>query len=170
MTHIVGQAIDLGNTPIQAALILTFMGAANVPCRILMGFATDRFGKKRIAIICGLFMAGAMLWLTQASSLWMLYVFAIVFGAAYGGLAPPTVAIVGDTFGLRHIGVIFGSLEIGWTAGAAVGPALAGYIFDTTGSYYLAFLLGMIGILIVVVLFPTVRAATAKTRGELSSG
>lgn len=168
MTHIVRHAIDLGTTDMQAALILTFMGAANIPSRILMGIATDRFGKKRIAVICGLFMAGAMLWLTGSSSLWMLYVFAIVFGAAYGGLAPPTVAIVGDTFGLRHIGVIFGALEIGWAAGAAVGPALAGYIFDTTSSYYLAFLLGMIGMLIVVVLFPMVRAPTAKTRAALS--
>jgi len=160
MTHVVPHAIDLGITSMQSALMLSIMGGVNIPGRIVMGIVTDRFGWKRAAIICALLMAAAMLWLAESSNLWMLYLFAAVFGFSYGGLAPPTTAIVGDIFGLRHIGVILGLLGISWGVGSAIGPALAGYIYDTTGSYYLAFLLGMAAMLIIIVSILSVRTAT----------
>lgn len=168
MTHMVPHAIDLGFTSMQAASILSISSLANIPGRILMGIVSDRFGMKRAAVICALLMAGAMLLLIESSSLWMLYLFAVVFGFAYGGLAPPTTAIVGDTFGLRHIGVILGALGISWGAGGALGPALAGYMFDTTGSYYSAFLLGMAAPLVMVILILSLRIPTAKTRDKQS--
>ena len=82
----------------------------------------------------------------------MLYVFATIFGFAYAGLTPPITAMVGDTFGIQHIGLIIGTLEIGWGLGAATGPALAGYIFDVSGSYFLAFLITMVAMLIATIL------------------
>lgn len=162
-THIVPHAIDLGFTSMLAASLLSITGLANVPGRILLGMASDRFGKKRIAVICALFMGAAMLWLTESTSLWMLYLFAAVFGTANGGLSPPLLAIVADNYGARHIGAIFGILEIGWATGAAVTPALAGYIFDITGSYYFAFLLGMLAMLIIVVLVLLQKTPAVKT-------
>lgn len=151
MTHIVPHAIDLGISPIQAATIISVMGFVNVPMRIFMGMVTDKVGRKQAALIATSLMVIALAWLTQASSLWMFYAFAAVFGAGYGGLAPPTTAIVGDTFGIKHIGVIMGLLEIGWTSGAAIGPALSGYIFDVTGSYDNAFLLAVLSALMIIV-------------------
>lgn len=162
MTHTVRHAIDLGTPPLPAALILTLIGGANILSRVPLGIAADRFGKKRISIIFSLFAAGAMLWLIESTSLWMLYLFAIVFGIANGGLGIATTALVGDIFGVRHIGVIFAALEIPWAAGAAVGPALAGYIFDTSGSYTFAFLMGTIAALLVIVLLPPLRIPPAK--------
>ncbi len=167
-THIVRHALDLGIASMAAASIISISGFANIPCRLLAGVAADRFGRIRIAVICCLLMAASMLWASQSSSLWMLYLFAVAFGAAYGGLSPPVVAIVGDIFGLRHIGAIFGMLEIGWVSGGAVGPALAGYIFDTTRNYDWAFLLGMIAALIMVVLFLLMRMPAAQSGNKLS--
>lgn len=163
-THIVRHAIDLGFAPVLAASIISVSGFANIPVRILMGLASDRFGRKRAALTCALLMAASMFWLTQSSSLWMLYTFGAAFGAAYGGLSPPTMAMVGDTFGVRHIGVILGVLDVGWVCGAAMGPALAGYIFDTTGRYYLAFMLAGVAALMVAVLVVIFRVPTLKTR------
>jgi len=44
---------------------------------------------------------------------------------------------------LNSFGVFFKPLvtEFGWTLGSAIGPVLAGYIFDITGNYNLAFLI-----------------------------
>lgn len=164
MAHIVPHAIDLGIDSIQAASIISISGFSNIPARIVMGMVSDRFGRKRAALICASLMSVTMLWLIQSSSLWMFYVFAIAFGAAYGGLGPSASAVVGDTFGIRHIGFVFGLLEVGWVCGAAVGPALAGYIFDVTGNYYLAFLFGILATLINVILVLFLRVPVDKNK------
>jgi len=65
----------------------------------------------------------------------------VIYGIGYGGLAPPPiVALIGDAFGLRRVGVIMGSLIVGWGLGAALGPYFAGLIFDISSSYSAAFL------------------------------
>jgi hypothetical protein len=42
-------------------------------------------------------------------------------------------------FGLRAIGAIMGILTLGWRCGAALGPAVAGFVYDATGSYAIPF-------------------------------
>jgi len=152
MTHLVPHVIDLGTNPIQAASLLSFIGGGGVIGRIIMGRVSDSIGRKRAYIICPLLLAGAMLWLIESSDLWMFYLFAAVFGFAFGGIGPINAAFIGDAFGLRHIGVIMGLADVGWQSGAAVGPFLAGYIFDISDSYGFAFFAGMIASLSVAIL------------------
>lgn len=71
----------------------------------------------------------------------MLYLFAVVFGFAYGGWVTLFSLMVVELFGLSSLGVILGAIIIGVTIGDAAGPTLTGYIFDTTGSYQPAFLM-----------------------------
>ncbi len=92
----------------------------------------------------------------------MLYLFALVFGFAYGGLTPPVIALVGDTFGMRNIGMILGVLEIGWGVGGAIGPAIGGLIFDATNSYSIAFVMGVVAMLIVTLLVALIRRETER--------
>jgi MFS family permease len=117
------------------------MGAVTIPSRILIGMASDKVGKKRIGIVCALLHTVAMLWLIGATDVWMFYLFAVIYGIGYGGIDPPIVALIGDVFGLRRVGVIMGSLIVGWGLGAALGPYIAGLIFDFSNSYSVAFLL-----------------------------
>jgi MFS family permease len=165
-THIVPYAIDSGISSLEAAPILSVLGFASIPSRILLGALTDRVGRKSIALMSALLMVAAMVWLMQSSSLWMLYVFAIAFGIASGGLSPSTMAMVSDSFGTRHIGSIMGVLEIGWVLGAAAGPVLAGYIFDTTHKYFLAFLSMAIASLMVTILVLFIKSPKAKKEDE----
>lgn len=152
LIHLVPHAIDLGISPIEAAVILSLVGGTSIPGRLLTGRLSDAIGRKQTAIVSALLMAGAMLLLAGGSNLWMLYLFGIIFGLSFGGLDPPLIALIGDVFGMRHIGVIIGVLVVGWNAGAAIGPALAGYTFDVSGNYAFAFLAGMIAMLIAAVL------------------
>ena len=148
MAHIVPHAIDLGITSLRAASILSLIGGFMIVGALLVGKVSDNIGRKQATMICVLLMAGTMLWLIVSSNLWMFYLFAVVFGFSYGGFAPPLSALMGDSFGTDHIGLIMGVIEIGWGAGCAVGPALAGYLFDVTGNYVIAFLTGTIAMLI----------------------
>jgi transposase len=58
---------------------------------------------------------------------------------ANGGMGAAESPLVAALFGLRSHGLILGVVDLGFTIGAAVGPFLAGYIFDVAGSYQVAF-------------------------------
>lgn len=162
LTHIVPHATDMDISAMEAAAVLSLIGGTSIAGRVLMGRASDSIGRKTTAVICSLLQVGAMVWLIWAQDLWMLYLFALVYGFAYGGLTPPVTALIGDTFGLRNIGVILGVLEIGWGVGAAIGPAIGGLIFDVSNSYSTAFLIGAAAMLIVTLLIPLVRQETSR--------
>jgi MFS family permease len=83
-----------------------------------------------------------MFWLSGTMSGWMFQVFAIAYGLSYGGSFAMLSVLVAETFGVTHLGKIFGFAGIGSAAGGLLGPWLAGYIFDTTGSYSIAFVIG----------------------------
>jgi MFS family permease len=142
LIHIVPHAMDLGFSDTQAALTLSIIGGSAIAGRVLMGIWADRVGRKPTAVITFLIQAGAMVWLLWAQDLWMLYLVALVYGFANGGLHSAKSALTGDIFGVRRIGTILGILEVGFAIGAALGPFLAGLLFDVTNSYDIAFLTG----------------------------
>lgn len=142
LVHIVSHAIGLGIPAASAALIIPAIGVVSIPGRILLGMAGDRVGNKRAYVVGFAFMAVSMSLLLVAKELWLLFLFAVIFGFGYGGISVLVSPIVADLFGLRSHGVIFGVvIMFGGTAGMAIGPFLSGYIFDVTGSYHTAFLM-----------------------------
>ena len=139
IVHIVPHATDLGISAASAAYILAIIGGVSMAGRIIMGNAGDRIGNKPALIICFTTTTVASLWLLAAQDVWMFYLFAVVFGFAYGGAIALNSLIVAEFFGLSSLGVILGVVTFGWSIGEAVGPVLAGRIFDITGSYQPAF-------------------------------
>lgn len=168
LTHIVRHAIDLGISAAEASIVLGLIGFASIPARLVMGGVSDRVGRKVSAAICALLQAGAMIWLIWSHDLWMLYLFAVVYGLGYGGFDPPTVALVGDTFGLRSIGVIMATLVIGWAIGAAIGPAVGGFIYDVNKSYFVAFLIGALLMLAAALLVFLIKREVVRNRSRLT--
>jgi MFS family permease len=158
MTHIVLHAIGLGISPITAANILATIGGLSIIGRLVLGSAGDRFGNRQVFIIGFILMAAALFWLVPAKEVWGLYLFAVVFGFAFG-CATSESPLVAELFGLSSHGLILGVINcIGFTFGAAVGPLIAGHIFDTTNSYHLAFIVtaatGIVGLILTVLLTP----------------
>jgi MFS family permease len=141
MVHIVLHAIDVGIPPTMAATILTAIGGLGIAGRIIMGSAGDRIGSRAVLIICYAIITVDLFWLLVVKELWMFYIFAAVFGFAYGGSGVIISPLVADLFGLRSHGVILGIAGFATQIGGAVGPVLAGAMFDTSGSYYMAFLI-----------------------------
>jgi MFS family permease len=137
--HIVVYAIDMNIIATVAATLLTVIGATSIIGKLAIGAISDKIGRK-ISIIGTLVILGLSLAsLPFAGNLPALYVFAAIFGFAYGGYAPLIPAIVGDMYGMHSMGMIMGIITLGAGVGAATGPVLAGYIFDVQGSYSMAF-------------------------------
>lgn len=147
MIHTAPNAIEQGMSPATAANILAAVGGLVMFGRVLMGLVADRIGNKGAFIICFILSAFAFFWGTQAKQAWALYIFAGVFGFAYGGMGASEAALVAGLFGLKNHGLIYGAIKLGFFTGAALGPFLLGYLFDVTGGYSLAFTItGFIGI------------------------
>jgi MFS family permease len=110
-------------------------------------------------------MVVALAWMIPAKGLWILYLFAVVFGIGIGGVGTSESPLLARLFGLSSHGLIYGVVGLSWTLGGAVGPLVTGYLCDVMGNYQLAFLisaiLGAIGILMLFVLRPTKRLGAA---------
>jgi len=124
-----------------------------------MGGIADRIGGRLALIIGVILMVVPLFGLLLAKEVWMLYLVAAVFGFAWGATGPLTSPIVAELFGLRSHGIIFGIINFCCTIGGAIGPVLAGMIFDVKGSYNLAFLicaaLATTGCILTLLLRPT---------------
>ncbi len=142
MAHVFIHATGVGVSPACAANILVILGLFSIVGMNIMGMAGDRFGN-RAAFTIGFFLMTiafvCLLILNDAA--WVLYLFGVVFGFAYGGtmaLFSPTVA---ELFGLKSQGVILATAACLGGIGAAIGPVMGGHIFDVTGKYTPAFLI-----------------------------
>ncbi|MDD5127404.1 MAG: MFS transporter [Dehalococcoidales bacterium] len=84
MVHIVPHATDIGVSATAAAIILSVAGVLTIASKLTLGSTIDRIGSKKVAIIVFTLMSVSFLWLLIANDLWMLYLFAIVFGVTWG--------------------------------------------------------------------------------------
>ncbi|MBU1342213.1 MAG: MFS transporter [Proteobacteria bacterium] len=141
LIHIVQHAIDLGIPVSTAAGILAIVGGVSISGRFLMGGAGDRIGEKSALVICLLTLLTALVWLQAVKPLWMFYVFATIYGFAHGGFFSLVSPLIARLFGTKSHGILFGMVIFCSTVGGAIGPFVAGYIFDITHSYKMVFLI-----------------------------
>ena len=146
VTHIVPRAQDSGLKPMQAAALLSILTAVSGISRLAGGMLADRVDKRKLIAILTIAMGLCMVLLAEADQQWMLYLFAIVFGMAFGAGDPPVIAVVTEVFGTAKVGTMMGILMISWGLGSAAGPYLAGLVFDHTGSYRWAFITAAAGL------------------------
>lgn len=135
LVHIVPHATDLGLAGPSAAAVVSVIGAVSVVGRITMGTASDRIGSRRAFLVCFIIFISALLWLQVASTAWMLFLFAVVYGFAHGGFYTVLSPTIAELFGLRAHGAVFGLVYFWGTLGGAIGPVVAGRIFDVQHSY-----------------------------------
>lgn len=108
---------------------------------IIFGTAADKLRLKWIMVVSYGAAAIAMLFLYRLPALLPLYLFAIIFGVTGGGRTALWPLALAESFGVGYLGSILGWLNIPFMVGNAIGPFMAGYIYDVTKSYQMLFLL-----------------------------
>ena len=88
--------------------------------------------------------AGCLLAALVPGIAWVMIVATASFGFAAGAEVDLLAFLVSRHFGLRHYSSIYGLQFAIFEIGVGVGPLLAGYSFDVTGSYHLALLVGAV--------------------------
>ncbi len=123
-----------------AATAVTGMTLCSLIGRIGFGFLGD-FANKRylIAIAFALQIIGVFFFsLIDTDRLWLLIFFLLTYASGTGGSAPLMPALQADYFGTRSFGTIFGWMSLVSIFGGLASPVVAGWFFDVTGSYRLA--------------------------------
>jgi len=132
---------DVGYPPMLAANIYSAFGVAFVLGN-LCSFISDLLGRVKVFVpSCFLSaLAVSLLFLIKDTSQpWMAFLFAVLFGLGVGLAGPVFFAAVADLFQGRYFGSIQGTVILGFSLGGALGPWLAGFIHDKTGSYFPTF-------------------------------
>jgi MFS family permease len=165
--HLAPYARDHGFSEGFGALLIGLIGIGSVAGRLVLGGSADRLGRRRS--LAGTFaaMAVCLAWWLWATEAWALVLFALAFGAAYGGFVALVPALAADFFAGRSFSAILGLVYSAAAVGALAGPTLAGAIFDATESYDVPILIGVglnvVAVACMVVLRSPARAATPVT-------
>jgi len=133
--HLAPYAQDLGLSRLQGVWLVGLIGVGSTLGRFVLGAAADRMGRGRAVALVILLTGLALLYWLTASGFWTLAVFALAFGLFYGGFVALVPAFTVDLFGLRAASSVIGVLYTSVAFGTLAGPTLAGWAFDTTGSY-----------------------------------
>lgn len=139
VSHLVPFATDHGIAPATAALLLSVNGTCSMAGAILWGVAADRLGPQRALGIIGVILA--CLWgvLLSVPGLPLLIALLTGIGACSGGVHPVFSALLGRVYGRDSFGVALGLSTLMMLPFTVVAAPLAGWIYDVSGSYALAF-------------------------------
>jgi MFS family permease len=169
VVHLAPFAESLGLSRSAAALAVSAIGVGGLLGRLVSGPVSDRAGRHLTLAAVVLIQAAAFVAFAVTGSAASLYPAAVAFGFGYGGTTTLFPAVVADHFGRSHVGSIVGLIFAGGGSVAAVGPAVAGFLFDATGGYRLAFLLSAganaVSLAMVALLWASTRPATAAIPG-----
>ena len=84
--------------------------------------------------------AAALVVIAYAENVLMAYLFALLWGIAFGGRGPLLTSIRGDYFGRKAFATIMGLSQLPTSIVMVITPLYAGFVFDTTGSYFIPFI------------------------------
>ncbi len=156
--HQVPFLIGIGINPQMAAAVLGMTALTSILGRLGFGWLADRIPARFVmAITIGLAAMGPLI-LAYVTEWWHLIFFVLIYGVGWGGGATTMSIVRADYFGRRAFGTISGMMDFVQMFGLVLGPIFAGFVYDMTESYYIAFIVfavsGTLGAAIMVFLRP----------------
>ncbi len=137
LLHAVSAMVDQGLESETAAYFFGILGVAGSFGKIVLGYLSDIYGRERINTLGVVLASTGILCLANsgiAPNILPL-LFALFFGLGYGAAAPLLPSLCADIFQGNSFGLIFATIAVGGGTGGALGPLLAGHLYDMSGSY-----------------------------------
>ena len=151
ITHLT-ESLDYSLT--QAGAISSVIPISQVVGTVAGGVLGDRVNKRALGAGAMLTAGCALFVLVFANSLWMIFVFALAHGFAWGVRGPVLLALRADYFGRRDFGKIMGLSQLVMTSGMMSGPIFAGLMRDLTDGFEMGFtvlsIVSLFGALLIV--------------------
>jgi len=102
----------------------------------LFGCLCDHIDPKYAAAISFALVATSLVVINQAHSTALIWLYAVLLGLGLGGWAPNLATLTANYFGLQHYGTLLGAMHMMCNIGLGIGPMVAGFAYDQTGSYH----------------------------------
>src|SRR6266850_1220814 len=140
--HGIPMLTDHGYTPMFASWTMGVLGGSAIGFTVMLGALSDRFGRRpvlsaiyagRVAIFSGLFLI--------RDNPTAILVVAVAGGITLAGTGSMTSALTADIYGRFSVSSVFGLIFLVHQTGSAIGSALAGSLFESTGGYGAAYAL-----------------------------
>jgi MFS family permease len=157
LSNIVTYAASAGYPSSDAVVLISVIGLFGMIGKIGFGFLADRIDL-RIAIGASAVMVllGLVCFLL-ASSYLLLLTASVSLGLATGGILPVIGAIIASIFGPQNFARILGMMMTVLVPFLLISTPLMGWIYDTTGSYSLSFVIFIIEIVAALLLVPFIK-------------
>ena len=139
LTHMIPRLTDFGYTLVEASLVMSLCAGFGVVGKLSFGWLSDRLSVRKVmAIVIFMQFTGQYLMFSSLDYL-TFAIGASMFGYGVGGVVPMHGAVVGKTFGRDRFGAVLGLMRPAMFPIQILGVPFAGWIFDVTGSYDIAF-------------------------------
>lgn len=139
LTHMVPRITDMGHPLPLASLVMSLCAGLGVAGKLSFGWLGDKLPMRRIMwFVILVQFTGQMIMYQNTDLLWFA-LGAALFGYGVGGIVPLHGNIVGKTFGSERFGAVLGLMRPAMFPIQILGVPFAGWVYDTTGSYALAF-------------------------------
>jgi MFS family permease len=147
-THQVAHAVDRGVPRGTAVWLFALAAGCMMAGNVLGGWLSDRVGRGWVFVLgtVGAILGILCFTLMRGPQDRVLLVLYAVSGFGFGMRIAQLSTIPADVFAGPHLGAILGVVQAGGGLGGAIGPFLAGWLFDVTSSYRLAFLAACVAV------------------------
>lgn len=132
--HFVPIMVWQGATEQQAAAMLALMALMSLPAHLLVGWIADRMNKPFLMSACMVIGAVSIMFLAYGEPVWSPWIFTLLI-TFVEAIFPVSWAAVGDFFGRRSFATIRGTMSFFYLWGPALGPVIAGAVYDRHQSY-----------------------------------
>ena len=154
--HMPAYLVDVGLSSNVGAWALSMVGIFNLVGTLLAGYLGNKYQKKSVLSVIYMGRAIAIsIFLLIPVSVVSALVFASAMGILWLATIPLTSGIVGQVFGPRYLGTLFGFVFFSHQIGSFFGVWLGGLLFDATQSYELVWWICVaLGVMAAVIHWP----------------
>jgi cyanate permease len=166
-THFIPFLTEMNIAPVVAGSMMGIMLFFSIPSRFFGGLFADRVGKDRMKILLALPFAFIILGMAAFlihPSIETIYLLMFFYGLAHGLPTPLILVSISRYFGRKAFGAICGTAVMCMSPAAFISPVLAGWIFDSTGSYSVAFVVFASISLVVIIALGFLKVPVKKNR------
>jgi sugar phosphate permease len=131
---------EMGQTEAWAGGLWALVGGLSIFCGMIWGAVSDRIGRDKGAALAYLVLAASYLSYALFTFETGFYLSAVLFGLTAWSIPTIMAAAAGDFAGPKLAPAALGFVTLFFGIGQSIGPALGGYLADTSGSFALPFL------------------------------